>query len=106
MAVERLKPLNQHRQAIKIDALFRGELTLVFVSKHFEVFQTHKSRKDPPLTHDIGKGDVVSDPIRPSSQGAAGIVPLKTAPKLKMNVLAQVAASFRVSLVGAREPFE
>ncbi len=51
MAVKRLEPLNQLRQAPQIYALFRREVPLVFVRKHFEFFRTHKSRKDPPFTH-------------------------------------------------------
>jgi hypothetical protein len=49
---------------------------------------------------------MVRDTIRPGPHGTAGIEPLETPPQLEMNVLAQVAALFRVSLVGAREPFE
>ena len=44
--------------------------------------------------------------VDPGPQGTAGIIPLKTPPQLEMNVLAQIAALFRVSFVGAREPFE
>ena len=44
--------------------------------------------------------------IDPGPQGTAGIVPLETPPQLKMNVLAQVAALFRIRFVGARKPFE
>jgi hypothetical protein len=49
---------------------------------------------------------MVSDPIGPGPQGTPSIVPLETPPQLKMNVLAQVAALFWVSFVGAREPIE
>jgi hypothetical protein len=45
---------------------------------------------------------MVGHAINPGPQGTAGIVPLETPPQLKMNVLAQVLALFRVSLVGAR----
>jgi len=47
---------------------------------------------------------LASDAVGPGPQETAGIVTLKTPPQLKMNVLAQVAALCRVSLIGAREP--
>ena len=49
---------------------------------------------------------MVGNAVDPRPQGTAGIVPLKAPPHLKMNVLAQVAAFFRVAFVGAYQPFE
>jgi hypothetical protein len=80
LAVKRLEPLNQHRQAPQIHALLRGKLTPAFIRKSFEFFQTHKSGKDPPFTHDIGSGDMVSDAIDPGPQGTASIVSLESPP--------------------------
>src|ERR1700721_1607407 len=51
-------------------------------------------------------GHMVGDTIDPCPQRTARIVLLETAPQLKMDVLAQVAALLWVSLVGARKPFE
>jgi hypothetical protein len=44
--------------------------------------------------------------IDPGPHRAAAIVELKTPPQLQMNVLAQVTAFLRISLVGRREPLE
>jgi hypothetical protein len=41
LAIKGLEPLNQLRQPLQIDALFRGELTLLFLRKRFEFFQAH-----------------------------------------------------------------
>jgi hypothetical protein len=49
---------------------------------------------------------VVGNAVDPRPEGTAAIVPQKTPPQLEMNVLAQVAALFRVSFVGPREPVE
>src|ERR1700722_14621411 len=49
---------------------------------------------------------MVGNAIDPGPQRTAGIVPLETPPQLKMDALAEVAALFRVSLVGAGKPFE
>jgi len=49
---------------------------------------------------------MVSDAVDPRPQGAAAIVLTETPPQLKMNVLAQVAALFRVRFVSPREPFD
>ena len=49
---------------------------------------------------------MVGNAVNPRSEGTAAIVPLETPPQLAMNVLAQVAALFRVSLIGPGEPFE
>ena len=106
LAVERLESLNQRRQPLQIHALVRGELALVFVGKHFEFFQAHEIRKDPALAKDVRRGDMVGNAVDPGPRGTAGIEALKTPPQLKMNLLDQVAALFRVDLVRPREPFE
>lgn len=54
----------------------------------------------------MGCCDVVSNAVAPGSQGAAAVVLIKTPPQLKMDILAQVAALFRVGFVGGRKPFE
>jgi hypothetical protein len=106
LAIERFEPLNQGREPVQIYAPVNGGRTLGLVREHFELFQAYESRKDTVLTNYIGGRDVVSNAVDPRSQGTAAIVPLKTPPQLKMNVLAQVAALFRVSFVSPREPFE
>jgi hypothetical protein len=49
---------------------------------------------------------MMSDAVDPRPQRAAAIVLLETPPQLKINILAQVPALFRVSFVSPREPFE
>ena len=54
----------------------------------------------------MGCGDVVGDAIGPGPQGTAAVVLTETPPQLKTDVLAEVAALFRVGFVGTRKPFE
>ncbi len=106
LAIERLEPLNQGREPVQIQSPVTLARTFGFVRQRFEFFQAYESRKGPAFTNYVGNADVVSDAVDPGPQGAAGIVALKAPPQLKMNVLPQVAAPFRVGFVGARKPFE
>jgi hypothetical protein len=49
---------------------------------------------------------MMGNAVNPRPKGASAIVPLKTPPQLEMNVLAQIAALFRIRFVGSCEPFE
>jgi len=49
---------------------------------------------------------MVGNAIDPGPRRATRVEPLVTSPQLKMNLLDQVAALFRVSLVRPRQPFE
>jgi hypothetical protein len=71
-----------------------------FVRKRFELFQCDETRTDAALTDDVRGCHVVGNAVDPRPEGTAAIVRLKTPPQLEMNVLAQVAALFRVSFVG------
>ena len=58
------------------------------------------------MSRSMAVGNMVGDAIDPSARGTAGIEPPETSPQLKMHLLDQVAALFRVSLVRAGEPFK
>jgi hypothetical protein len=88
LAIQRLELLNQHRHPFQVDSLVRSNLALGHVREHIEFFQTDERRKIPVLTHDIRSSNIVNNAVDPGPERAAGIVPLKTPPQLKMNVLA------------------
>ncbi len=60
-----------------------------------QCFQIHQPGGDPPLAHDMRCGDIVRDAADPGPECAAAIEQLQAAPKLKMNVLQQIAPQFR-----------
>ena len=88
-----------------MSALVRRELALVLVGDHFEFFQLTSFEKILRSRRRATR-NMVGNAIDPGPQRTPGVVPLKTPPQLKMKVLAQVAALFRVSLVCPREPFQ
>lgn len=101
LAIERFELLDQPGQAVEIETPVRGGF--VFGGKHVEIFQSHQIFEDAALAKDVRRGDMVGNAIDPGPQRTAGVELLKAAPQLKMNLLVQVTALFRVSLVSVRQ---
>ena len=107
MTIDRLEALNQRVQTIQ-RLLAIGEMRgMVGVRQILQFFQADQFLDmNPPLAHDVGRGDIVRDTISPGTQGASAIKSAKASPERDMNLLHQITTEIGISLVSASQPLQ
>jgi hypothetical protein len=84
----------------------RLRLTVKEAGLGFERVQIDEPCRSAPIAQDMGRRDIVSDPIYPGSQTAAPVEGGKASPKGDMDLLEQVAPPVGIGFIAPREAAE
>ncbi len=71
-----------------------------------DVLDADQPLPDPALPADIPRSHVVRDPVQPNPERAPPVELREAPPELQVDLLQQVAARFRIELIGARQTIE
>ncbi len=83
-----------------------GKFAMIANGQGLDLLDAHKLFPDPPLSDHMPGGYVVSDAVYPGPQRTTPVEMRETAPQVKMNVLEQIAACFRIGLIRTRQPVQ